>query len=67
MRWINKDPVVHTSTSDADVWGSPALAPGESFSFTFEEPGAHPYHCIPHPVMKATIVVTSAPEPESAP
>ena len=66
VRWINKDPVVHTSTSDADVWGSPALAPGESFSFTFEEPGTYPYHCIPHPVMKATIVVTYAPEPESA-
>jgi plastocyanin len=67
VRWINKDPVVHTSTSDADVWGSPALAPGESFSFTFEELGTYPYHCIPHPVMKAMIVVTSAPEPESAP
>ena len=60
VRWINKDPVVHTTTSDDEVWGSPALAPGETYSFTFNEEGAFAYHCVPHPFMKATIVVASS-------
>ncbi len=60
VRWINKDPVVHTSTSDEEVWGSPAIAPGETFSYTFEEEGEYPYHCIPHPFMKARVIVTTS-------
>ncbi len=62
VRWINKDPVVHTSTSDDGVWASPSLAPGETFSFTFEESGEYPYHCIPHPFMKASVIVTGGEE-----
>ncbi len=61
VRWINKDPVVHTTTSDDDIWGSPALAPGETFSFTFREVGEYLYHCIPHPVMKARVIVRDSP------
>lgn len=58
VRWVNKDPVVHTATSDDGVWESPSLAPGETFSFTFEEAGEYAYHCIPHPFMKARVIVT---------
>jgi plastocyanin len=57
VRWVNKDPVIHTSTSDDEVWGSPSIAPGETFSFTFEEAGEYAYHCIPHPFMTAKIIV----------
>jgi plastocyanin len=60
VRWINKDPVVHTTTSDEEAWGSPALAPGETFSFTFREEGEYPYHCIPHPFMKGAVIVTTS-------
>lgn len=58
VRWVNRDPVGHTTTSETGAWGSPLLGPGETFEFRFEEAGEHAYHCTPHPFMKATVVVT---------
>lgn len=58
VRWVNKDPVAHTSTSDDGVWESPLIGPGETFEFTFDTPGEFTYHCVPHPFMKARVVVT---------
>lgn len=59
--WVNNDSFEHNVTSgpeddptdlfDADV------AAGESFSFTFEEPGTYPYHCDIHPGMVGTVIV----------
>ncbi len=60
IRWINRDPVAHTSTSDDGLWESPLFGPGESFELRFDEAGTYPYHCAPHPFMKATVVVTEA-------
>lgn len=54
---INEDGVTHTWTSDDDVWDSGGLANGESFQFTFEEPGEYPYFCRIHPTMEGTITV----------
>jgi plastocyanin len=59
VRWVNRDPIAHTSTSDDDIWGSRAIGPGETFERTFGETGEFGYHCIPHPFMRGTIVVTS--------
>ncbi|MBI4408958.1 MAG: cupredoxin family copper-binding protein [Gemmatimonadetes bacterium] len=58
--WINceEDGVEpHTSTSDGGVWDSPLLRPGDRFARTFQELGTFPYHCTPHPFMKAVVVV----------
>ncbi len=60
VRWVNRDQVPHTSTSDDGVWESPLLTPGQSFQFTFDEAGRYPYHCVPHPFMTATVVVTES-------
>lgn len=60
VRWVNRDPVVHTVTSDEELWASPPVEPGASYEFTFGEPGRYGYHCIPHPFMKGTIVVEAA-------
>lgn len=57
VRWINRDPVAHTTTSDTGVWRSPLLGPGETFHTTFEEPGEYPYHCSPHPFMQGRVIV----------
>ena len=57
VTWTNQDNVSHTSTSDDPMWNSGRLASGESFSFTFTEPGTHAYHCDIHPSMMATITV----------
>ena len=57
VTWVNRDAVVHTSTSDGPGWDSGALAPNASYSRQFAAAGQFPYHCSPHPNMQATIVV----------
>lgn len=60
VTWINcesPEGSPHTSTSDAEGWGSSLLRDGESFTHTFGEPGEFAYHCAPHPFMKARVIV----------
>jgi PKD repeat protein/plastocyanin len=44
--------IPHTTTSDAtvgaDVWDSGLLSQGGIYEVVIEEPGSHPYYCIPH-------------------
>lgn len=60
--WTNKDVVAHTVTHRAkpedQLFSSPMLMPGDSFSFTFEKPGTYAYFCMPHPFMTGTVVVS---------
>jgi plastocyanin len=58
VRWVNRDPVVHNTTSEDDLWDSPLLGPGETWTRTFEETGRYTYTCTPHPFMEGTIIVT---------
>jgi nitrite reductase (NO-forming) len=69
VRWTNSDSIAHTVTSgDSDgTSGTPDgqfdsgfLNPGDTFTFTFEEPGEFDYYCIPHPWMRGTVIVTQA-------
>jgi plastocyanin len=60
VTWVNCGPVgdeSHTSTSDANVWGSQLLAPGATFTREFPQAGGFPYHCEPHPQMRGTVTV----------
>lgn len=57
VTFINQDEIKHTATSDSGLFDSGLLGKGESFTYTFDKPGAYPYHCIPHPMMKGTITV----------
>ena len=57
VRWINRDPVAHTSTSDAAGWNSGNLATNQTYERPFDSAGDFPYHCTPHPTMQARIVV----------
>jgi amicyanin len=41
-----------------DVFAGPLLERGKSYSFTFNKGGTYPYHCAPHPSMRAVVVVT---------
>src|SRR5215218_11451091 len=56
--WINDGASPHTSTADDGTWDSGTLQPGESFSFTFDDPGDYSYLCEIHPDMTATITVS---------
>ncbi len=67
VRWVNKDPVAHTSTSESGVWESPLIGPGETFEFTFNAAGEYPYYCVPHPFMKARILVHGLSRPPRFP
>ncbi len=48
----------HTVTSNTGVFDHP-MSPGDTFSFTFSQPGTYKYHCMIHPTMTAQIVVTA--------
>jgi plastocyanin len=58
VTWTNQDLVAHTTTSDDDLWDSERMGQGDSFSFTFEEPGTYTYICSIHPTqMQGTVSV----------
>lgn len=66
VTWTNQDSSGHTATSDSGVFSSPMLSKGQSFSFTFRQPGEYTYFCDPHPFMKGKVIVqasTAAPVP----
>ena len=58
--WTNKDitgSALHDVTSDNDLFKSNLLAPKESWSYTFSEPGEYKYHCQPHEWMVGRVTV----------
>ncbi len=55
VTWRNGDPTVHTV--DSDIFHSPNLSQGDTYSFTFNTRGTFDYICAIHPSMKGTIVV----------
>jgi len=60
--WKNEDVVAHTVTHRANaadqLFASPYIVPGDSFTFTFDTAGTYPYFCLPHPFMTGTVVVS---------
>jgi plastocyanin len=59
ITWINHDDEPHTIVHDGTprLFKSAALDVGESFSFTFAEPGIYRYFCSIHPHMQGIVVV----------
>ncbi len=55
----NTDGAQHTWSAVDGTFDSGALGQGESFEFTFTEPGEFEYFCNFHPSMTGTIVVTA--------
>lgn len=62
VTWVQNGDNPHTTTSYDGLWDSGMIAggSGESFSYTFEEPGTYEYYCIPHEAlgMVGTVTVT---------
>jgi amicyanin len=60
VTWVNCENATtdaHTTTSQAQLWDSPFLPPGSTYSHTFEAAGAFGYFCTPHPFMRGAVVV----------
>ena len=60
VTWVNCENAgidAHTSTSDTEIWDSPFLSPGETYSHTFDDAGQFGYFCTPHPFMRGAVVV----------
>ena len=57
--WLNKDDEDHTVTSATDpkLLDSPNIAKGDSFEFTFSDPGTYPYLCTIHDGMNGVVIV----------
>jgi plastocyanin len=56
--WTNNDSVPHTVTAPDGSFDSGNLSPGESWSFTFREPGDFAYACLYHPQMQGSVTVS---------
>lgn len=68
VTWSNKGKAPHTVTSDAGLWDSGTLKPGQTYSFAFQGPGTYPYNCIFHGGMVGKIIVSGgAPAQSPAP
>lgn len=67
VMWINQDETSHSVVSeyvdpasgafDSYARGAGLIAPGETFEFTFTQPGTYDYYMIPHPHMQGTVAV----------
>jgi plastocyanin len=60
VTWTNDGQVIHTTTSTDGLWDSKIMNTGDTFSYTFDEPGTFEYLCSLHPSMVGTIVVTGS-------
>jgi plastocyanin len=57
VTWTNDDNQLHTVTAVDGSFDSGFLEVGASFSYTFTEVGDFEYFCLPHPWMRARVVV----------
>lgn len=58
VRWVNGDAVPHRiQFDDKHISASFILAPSDSWSQKFDEPGIYPYICLVHPEMHGTVIV----------
>ncbi|HEY0581003.1 MAG TPA: PQQ-binding-like beta-propeller repeat protein [Chloroflexota bacterium] len=57
VTWTNNGQLAHTATEQRGAWDTDLIAPGQSVSLTFNEPGTYAYICAPHPWMMAQLIV----------
>lgn len=57
IKWINKDNMEHTVTSNSGVFESDTMTANTTFSYNFTAAGTYPYFCIFHSGMTGTVVV----------
>jgi len=63
VMWTNHDRAAHDVTFTTDGITSGSLSTGQSWSFTFADPGTVAYFCQVHPDMTGTITIRAVDEP----
>jgi plastocyanin len=58
ITWVNRDTVLHTVTA-RDKSFDIRLNPGQSARMTLQKPGAIPFYCTLHTMMRGTLYVSS--------
>ena len=58
---VTSDPGTNKTQSGTPLLNSGTLSPGQSFSYTFDQPGYYPYLCSFHAFMTAWVNVTGSP------
>jgi len=56
VTWTNQDLIAHNVISNTGAFYSGDLSTGQSYTFTFTQPGTYPYYCSYHP-MNGEVVV----------
>lgn len=57
VTWTNTDNMMHTVTAVDGSFDSGFVDAGQTWSYTFDEPGEYEYFCSPHPWMRAKVIV----------
>jgi nitrite reductase (NO-forming) len=57
VTFVNDDSVMHTVTAVDGSFDSGFMEAGDTWTFTFEQPGDFEYYCLPHPWMRARVIV----------
>jgi len=62
VTWVNDDTMMHFATSGIaptpdGIFDSGMVNAGESWSYTFDEPGTYDYYCMVHAWMVGTVIV----------
>ena len=60
VTWVNCEASniePHTTTSVSNAWDSGPVAPGTTYTETFDAAGSFPYFCRPHPTMRGVVIV----------
>ena len=59
VTWVSHSISFDTVTAQDGSFSSGAIAPGQSYAFTFAKAGVYDYYCMYHPWMKGTVTVVS--------
>lgn len=57
VTWVSRSIAYDTVTGSGGTFGSGAIPPGGTFTYTFTAPGVYSYYCQYHPWMTGTVVV----------
>jgi plastocyanin len=61
IKWTNRDTKNHQVVANNGSFVSPTIAPGKTYTRTFNTPGTYRYHDALHPSLTGKIVVTGPP------